>query len=193
MDTLISVAYAASRYFHLIAAALIVGGTLFYLWVVPFAIGGLKEESQAIVFARARLVFRWIVFISALLLLFSGTFMTSRSIPIYHGEQIPLFRAMAQRLHPSAPPTQLLDHPGIFERPALWFVLHLAGALLCLIVAVALVRGARPPHAPVPWMRVNFVLLLLTILLAVIGRNARTRLFESIQPFNNELPSGLHE
>jgi hypothetical protein len=193
IETLTGIAYFLSRYLHIIATALIGGGTLFYLWVVPFAIGELKEESQKLVFARARLVFRWIVFISALLLLISGAFITAHSVPTYQGEQIPAFRELARIIHPTAPPTETLDHPTIFERPALWFVLHVAGALLCLIIAVALVRGGKPPDAPVFWMRLNFVLVLVTILLAVVGRNARQRLFESIKPYSATPSSEIHE
>jgi hypothetical protein len=193
MENLTDLAYFFSRYFHIIATALIGGGTLFYLWVVPFAIGELKEESQKVVFARARLVFRWIVFISALLLLISGAFMTARSIPVYKGLQVPAFRELARIIHPAAPPTADLDHPTIFEKPFLWFVAHIAGAFLCLIIAVALVRGGTPPNAPVFWMRLNFVLLLITILIAVIGRNARTLLYESINPYSPSPSSEIHE
>jgi hypothetical protein len=193
IETLTSVAFVTSRYLHVVATAMIVGGTLFYLWVVPFAIHELKEESQKTVFARARLVFRWIVFISALLLLFSGAFITARRMWIYRGEQIPMFRAMARVSNPTAPPTQTLDHPTIFDRPTLWFSLHLAGAALCLIIAIALVRGGRPPQAPVFWMRLNFILLLVTILLAVMSRNAGQRLFESIRPAASPLPSEVRE
>ena len=40
---------------------LLVGGFLFYEMVVPMAIADLKEEAQIAVFARARWVFRWII------------------------------------------------------------------------------------------------------------------------------------
>jgi hypothetical protein len=192
IEILTSASFVAGRYFHLIAAALIVGGTLFYLWVVPFAIAELKEESQQIVFARARVVFRWIIFTSALLLLLSGAAMTARNLWIYQGKQIPLFREMARVSHPAAPPTEDLDHPSVLERPELWFTLHLVAALLCLIIAVALVRGGKPPHAPVTWMRVNFVLLLIAVFLAVMTRNARQLLFESVKPIIKPPPE-MHD
>jgi len=193
IDLLTSAAYVLSRYLHIIATAFLVGGTLFYLWVVPFAIAELKDESQRIVFARARIVFRWIVFISAMLLLISGAFITARSMWIYRGEQIPIFRQMAQLSHPGKVSTPALDHPTIFEKPALWFLLHLAVALISLIIAIALVRGGRPPLAPVYWMRLNFVLLLLAIFLAAMSRNARQRLFESIKPVTSPVPAEIRE
>ena len=190
---LTSVAYVISRYLHVVATAFLVGGTLFYLWVVPFAIAELKEESQRIVFARARLIFRWIVFVSALLLLISGAFIAARSMWIYRGEQIPIFRQMAQLSHPGTTSTPALDHPSIFEKPAVWYLLHLSVAIISLIIAVALVRGGRPPQAPVSWMRLNFVLLMLAILLAAMSRNARQRLFESIKPVASPLPADMRE
>jgi hypothetical protein len=182
IDQLTSAVYVLSRYVHIVATALLVGGTGFYLWVVPFAIAELKEESQLIVFARARLIFRRVVFTSALLLLISGALITARSLWIYRGEQISVFREMAKLTRPTAPPTAALDHPSLFERPALWVSLHAAFGVACLIIAVALVRGGRPPSAPLSWMRLNFVLLMLAILLAVLSRNARQLLFESIRP-----------
>jgi len=65
-----------SRYLHIVCVTLLVGGTLFYEMVVPVAIGDLKTEQQLSVFARARWVFRWIVWLSAGILLISGTVTT---------------------------------------------------------------------------------------------------------------------
>jgi hypothetical protein len=141
----------------------------------------------------SRLVFRWIVFVSALLLLISGAFMTARSMWIYRGEQIPIFKQMAQLSHPGAVSTPVLDRPTVFDKPALWFLLHLSVALISLIIAVALVRGGRPPLAPVSWMQLNFVLLLLVVFLAAMSRNARQRLFESIKPISSPLPAEMRE
>ena len=62
LDLVVNVAYLLARYLHLIATTLLVGGTLFYVIVVPGAIAELKDESRLAVFARARWMFRWIVF-----------------------------------------------------------------------------------------------------------------------------------
>jgi hypothetical protein len=194
MEFLTLLAYVVSRYLHLVAAALIVGGTLFYLWVVPFAIAELKPESQQIVFARARLIFRRTVFVAAILLIISGAVIAGRGLWIYQGKQIPVLREAAMLSHPNSPPTHDLDHPDVFEKPALWFSLHVAASLLCLGIAIALVRGGRPPLAPITWMRINFALLLVTILLAVLTRNARQRLGDSVlKPLASPVPSEIHE
>jgi hypothetical protein len=192
-ETLTSVAYVGSQYVHIVAMALLAGGTVFYLWVVPFAIGELKDESQQIVFARARLFFRRIVFVAALLLLISGAFMIGRNLWTYGTQQITLFRDIARLSNPSAPLPDILEHPSILDKPFLWFTLHVATAFTCLLIAVALVRGGKPPHAPLSWMRLNFFLLMFTILLAVITRDARRRLFDSIRPVVRSYPAEMKE
>jgi len=192
-ETLTSVAYVGSQYVHIVAMALLVGGTVFYLWVVPFAIGELKDESQQIVFARARLFFRRIVFVAALLLLVSGAFMIARNLWTYSGQQLTLFRDIARLSNPTAPLPNILDHPSTLDKPALWFTLHLTMAFICLIIAVALVRGGKPPHAPLFWMRLNFFLLMLAILLAIMTRDARRRLFDSIRPVVPSYPAEMKE
>jgi hypothetical protein len=193
VETLTGLIYVANEYVHLVAMALLVGGTVFYLWVVPFAIGELKEESQQIVFARARLVFRRVVFVAALFLLISGAFMMARSMWTYTGQQVALFRDVARLSNPTAPLPHVLEHPSVFERPVLWFSLHVILAVTCLLIAISLVRGGKPPHAPISWMRLNFFLLMLAILVAIMTRNARRTLFDSIRPVAKSVPSELRE
>ncbi len=194
IDSLISLIYVISRYLHIVAMAMILGGTVFYLLAVPFAIDELKVESQQVVFARARIIFRWVILLCTLVLLISGAILTARSMWVYRGDNIPLLRQMAIISHPDAPRTHDLDHPSIFEQPNVWYALHVAGALLCVLIAVALVRGGRPPTAPLPWMRLNLGLLLVTVLFAVLTRNARQQLFESIGATNNSpIPITAHE
>ena len=64
--------YILSRWLHMVGMTLIVGGTLFFELVLPVAIEDLKREQQLYVFARARLVFRWVVWIGVAALLISG-------------------------------------------------------------------------------------------------------------------------
>ena len=188
LETAMSGLYVCARYLHVVATAALVGGTLFYLWVVPTAIAELQEPSSRVVFARARWVFRNVVFVSVLLLILSGALMTGRSLWVYRGDQLAILRQVAKLgAHPRSPET--LNHPGIFEMPALWFALHAVLGLISLVIAVALVRGARPPQSPLPWMRVNLMILLVVILLATLTRNARMRLFESVRPSADVLPS----
>lgn len=65
-----------SQYVHLLATTLLVGGTLFYEMVVPIAIADLKSEQQLAIFARARWVFRRIVWVNVVLLVVTGVYST---------------------------------------------------------------------------------------------------------------------
>src|SRR5207245_2611809 len=69
---LYDIVYPLSRWLHIVCTTLIVGGTLFFELVLPIAIEDLKREQQLYVFARARLVFRWVVWIGVAGLLLSG-------------------------------------------------------------------------------------------------------------------------
>src|SRR3954464_1823214 len=69
---LYDIVYPLSRWLHVVCTTLIVGGTLFFELVLPIAIEDLKREQQLYVFARARLVFRWVVWIGVAGLLGSG-------------------------------------------------------------------------------------------------------------------------
>src|SRR3954469_1111860 len=69
---LYDILFPVSRWVHIVTTTLIVGGTLFFELVLPIAIEDLKREQQLYVFARARLVFRWVVWISVAGLSISG-------------------------------------------------------------------------------------------------------------------------
>src|SRR5581483_2889421 len=82
-DDLINLGFLLGRYLHIIAATMIVGGTLFYELIVPVAIDDLRDAQKLSVFARARWAFRWIVWIGALTLLGSGVASSYRNWPRY--------------------------------------------------------------------------------------------------------------
>src|ERR1700683_354982 len=81
-----------SRYMHLVCATLLVGGTLFYEMVVPVAIEELKPEQQLVIFARARWVFKWIVWISVIILAGAGIVSSWANWPQYETENIYVVR-----------------------------------------------------------------------------------------------------
>ena len=72
MDWWQHIIFPISRWLHMVSFTLLVGGTMFYELVVPIAIEDLRKEQQLYVFARARWVFRWIVYISVVLLTITG-------------------------------------------------------------------------------------------------------------------------
>jgi hypothetical protein len=170
-DLLVQLFYLLARYLHIVSTALLLGGTLFYEMVVPLAIGDLKNEQQLYIFARARWVFRSIVYLSAAMLLLSGVVSTYRNWPIYEREEQSLQAMVYPPHHPPPPSYNVL-------RPRFWWALHTAIGLVSIVIAVLLVTGPRPPDRPIQWMRLNIVLLLVTILMASATRNARLRLSE---------------
>ncbi len=88
-DVWLNVLHLVCRYLHIIGGMLLVGGILFYEMVVPIAISDLKEEVQIAVFARARWVFRWIVWTGAAILLLTGADPDARKAQCLCRERVP--------------------------------------------------------------------------------------------------------
>ena len=180
-ELLLQIFYLLMRYLHIVATALLLGGTLFYEMVVPVAIGDLKDEHQLSVFARARWVFRSIVYVSVVLLLLSGGVSTYRNWKNYEREEQAMHQAVSQTNQPREPLLNVL-------RPRFWWSFHTAISLVAMVIAVMLVRGARPPDRPIQWMRLNLVLLLVAVLMGSATRNARLRLSETTQQLEIDRP-----
>jgi uncharacterized membrane protein len=149
---LYDIVYPLSRWLHVVCTTLIVGGTLFFELVLPIAIEDLKREQQLYVFARARLVFRWVVWIGVAGLLLSGV--------------ISLYRMWR--------PYQLEEF-GYVSR---WAFAHVALGAIGMIVGLLLTIGRAPPENPVRWMRLNLVVLLVAIFLGSATRHFQLRLTE---------------
>jgi hypothetical protein len=144
------IVYPLSRWLHIVCTTLIVGGTLFFELVLPIAIEDLKREQQLYVFARARLVFKWVVWIGVGGLLLSGG--------------AALYRMWS--------PQQL---ETIASR---WAFAHVALGAIGMIVGLMLTSGRRPPENPVKWMRLNLVILLVAIFLGSATRHFQISLTE---------------
>ena len=108
---------------------LLVGGTLFFEFVVPIAIEDLKREQQLAVFGKARWVFRRVVWVCAVILLLSGAVSLVR---LWGAYELPRYRG-------SVP----------------WAVGHVTAGIAALGIALLLTVPARPPSHPVGWMRAN--------------------------------------
>ncbi len=131
------------RWVHIVSMTLIVGGTLFFELVLPVAIEDLKREQQLYVFARARLVWRWVVWISAIGLIVSG------SLSLY-----PMWGAQ-----------------GYTSYVVRWAIAHIAIGLITILIAMLLTSGRQPPENPVMWMRLNLAILLVVIFLGNAARH----------------------
>jgi len=156
-----------SRWIHIVCTTLLVGGTLFYEMVVPIAIDDLKHEVQLAVFARARWVFRWIVWLSAGLLLLTGLVASRSHWTNYTGE------AYALRVLPPATQPADLTVPTAAQRSGWWWAAHSSCGALTIIIALFLTFGNRPPDRPVQWMRLNLVLLMIVIFLGSVTGHVR--------------------
>lgn len=139
------IVYPITRWMHLVCMTLIVGGTLFFELVLPIAIEDMKREERLYVFARARWVFRWVVWVSMGGLVLSGAVTAYRMWPTY---RLPEF-AIASR----------------------WALAHVVIGVVGLAIPLLLTIGRRPPEDPVRWMRLNLVILLVAIFLGSATRH----------------------
>lgn len=174
-ESLTNLFYLCSRYVHIVAVTVIVGGTLFFELVVPLAIGELKNEVQLALFGRMRWIFRWVVYTSAIALVLTGTLSIFRNRDVLDGRFIQVVQKSA-----GAEKVQAMQDDSIFNRPRIWFIAHLIAGALALVVALSLVSGGRPPDRPLQWMRLNLLMLLIAMFLASASRGARQNLFHAV-------------
>jgi uncharacterized membrane protein len=139
-ELLDSILYPLTRWVHIVCTTLIVGGTLFYELVLPIAMEDLRNEQRLYAFARARLVFRWVVWLSVVGLLVSGSLTMLRMWNTYY-------------------------HDVTLTYVGRWALSHMAIGFLAIIIALLLTIGSRPPENPVRWMRLNLVVLAVVIFL----------------------------
>jgi len=175
-DLVYNILILVNRYLHIVCTTLLVGGTLFYEMVVPGAIDELKPEQQLSVFARARWLFRWIVWGSAIVLLATGIISSYRNLGYYlQGE------TLVPRV-PFAPPPPDADlQQSVWMRAGWWWAAHASCGVLSVIIALFLTISNKPPAHPIPWMRLNLVILLIVIFLASTTRHVRRMNEQSTQ------------
>ena len=167
MELLIGIAFLIARYLHVVCACLIVGGTLFYEMVVPVAIADLKNEQQLAIFARARWVFRQIVWGSTIVLVLSGAVTTGQQWHQYMQSEEHMTAITAQGA------IQRVGPVNVFHRPDWWWVAHVSTGLMALLVSLSLTLGPTPPMHPIRWMRLNLIILLIVIFLGSTTRHMR--------------------
>ncbi len=160
--------FLIARYLHVVCATLLVGGTLFYEMVVPAAIDDLKEEAQLAVFAKARWVFRSIVWLASIVILVSGAVTTVRHWDSYERGEDRVMMAST-----TVQPGMIGKVVPVAERPGWWFAAHASVGFIAVLIALSLTIGHTPPARPVGWMRINLVILLIVIFLASAARHMR--------------------
>jgi uncharacterized membrane protein len=140
--------FVSMRWLHIVCTTLVVGGTLFFEFVVPIAVEDLKTESQLSVIGKARWVFKRVIWPSAFLLLISGAASMLRQWDSYNSKDVHDIALLAAGAH---------------------IVLGVAALGIALMLTVP----GRPPDRPITWMRVNLAVLLLSILGATVARHVR--------------------
>ena len=165
-DVFVHVTDLLSRYLHIACTTILVGGTLFYEMVVPAAIEELKTEQQLDVFGRARIVFKRLVWISAILLVVSGVVTTRKQWRAYSQAEVSSGGVVVE-----APAGR--ESPSVLHRPGWWWVAHASTGALAVVIALYLTTVTRPPDHPIGWMRLNLVILLVVIFLGSATRHVR--------------------
>jgi len=160
---LINLLSVSSRWVHIVGATLIVGGVLFFQWVVPLATSDLREEQQLAVFGRCRWLFRRVLWISVIGLLVSGAYSLWRLWPIYVRDES--------------------SSPILWLTPLPWALSHLALGLVGFALAFRITAGRNLLDRPVVWLRVTLTILLIGVFLASAARHVRIQAREHTDAF----------
>ena len=155
---LFNVIFPVNRWIHLVASTLIVGGVLFFEFVVPVATADLKPEQQLAVFGRARWVFRKVVWMSVIALLCSGAVSMWRMWRSYKGDQF--------------------NAGGFWFASGPWVAGHIVLALVGVLIAFRITSTRRLHERPVGWMQFLLVILLVCIFAASVARHVRLHMRE---------------
>ena len=158
------IVFLLGRWLHIVFMTLIVGGTLFFELVLPIAIENLKGEDRLYVFARARQVFRWVIWISVVGLLLTGALSTWRMWQTYQASE--------------------------FQYAWRWALAHILIGVITMVIALLLTIGRRPPDDPIRWMRLNLVILLVAIFLGSATRHFQISLREQMIDRDGKVPVG---
>ena len=153
--------FPLNRWLHIVCTALLVGGTLFYEFIIPKAIEDLKEETQLAVLGRVRWFFRQVVILCALTLVVTGSVSAFQQWRLY---------------------------TGIFFETRWWIFLHMALGVFALLVGVVAMVRTRAPRTPLTWLRVNFVILLIVIFVSAVSRHMRMMVRNNAEQL--QIPAG---
>jgi uncharacterized membrane protein len=135
MDILI----VLSRWLHVIAAILAIGGTFFMRVILPLGLAQADPASRDAVFLRCRRAFKMVVHPSILVLILTGAFNTTRAWRDY------------------------LRHPKLMH--AMWGP-HIILGLIAMVLAIVLLAGKAPPRWHKKGGAILITLLFLVVALA---------------------------
>jgi hypothetical protein len=165
VDWLSDIFFTTSRWLHIVCTTLVVGGTLFFEFVVPIAIEDLRKEQQLSVFGNARWVFKRVIIVCSIILLLSGAVSIYRMWDMYYAQ-------------------------SGYEKSLAWSAAHVGLGIVGLGIALLLTIRGRPPEHPIGWMRINLALLLIGIFAAVAARHVRMGVREKEALIGREVLEG---
>lgn len=153
---LLDLVFTFNRSIHIVATATLVGGVLFFRYVVPPATEHLQDEQQLAVFGQARWIFRRIVWLSVLALVATGIISLWRVWPIYSKEQVETH----SRWLTSLP----------------WAAAHLIFGLVGFALIFRVTATRRLLDRPTFWLGVTWLFLLAAIFFASAARHVELHL-----------------
>ncbi len=166
---LVNTAYATNRWFHLVAGTLMVGGVLFFAFVIPRATADLKSDQQFAVFGYARWLFRKIVVWSVLTIILTGVISYRRMWFIYGFDQ-----TLAQ---------------GFWAKPTTWAYAHIIFAVVGLVILIRVTATRNILDNPVRWLWAILVFLLVGMLMASVARQMRLVIDDRLKAENASIAS----
>jgi uncharacterized membrane protein len=128
-----------SRWLHVMAAVLAIGGTFFMRVILPLGLAQADAASRDAVFLRCRRAFKMVIHICVLLLLLTGAFNTWRNWGDYR-----------------------LDRPLMH---ALWGP-HMLLGVTAMVIALLLLAPKQPPKWHRTGAAINLIILFVAVLLA---------------------------
>jgi len=144
-----------NRWVHMVSSTLLVGGVLFFEFVVPLATADLRGEQRMAVFGRARWVFRSVAILSVVLLTLSGGASTWQLWPIYRQEET--------------------ISGGVLYGPRPWLYAHVGLGLIGFAIVLRVTNTTRISPRPVGWLRALLVICLVSLFVASVARHLRLR------------------
>ena len=155
-EWLLDFVFTVNRWVHIVGTALILGGILFFEFVVPLATADLRDEQRLAVFGRIRWIFRRVVWFSMIALLVSGALSLVRVWPLYQQERV----TTGNEWFTSTP----------------WAAGHVVLGIIGFALALRITSGRRLLDRPVDWLRANLVILLVAVFLASAARHLELHL-----------------
>ena len=154
----VSMLLVLNRWAHIVGMTMLVGGILFFEFVVPLAVEDLTDEQRLAVFGRARWVFRKVIWYSVVFIILSGCVSIWRMWPVYTEYDI------------------ANESSWLGSKP--WCVAHVSAGMLGMLMALRLTSGRRLLARPVRWMQITLIILLISIFLGAASRYVHIRLRE---------------